>query len=609
MNRSATRLYGFALLAGLPPALLLASSCVAFHYAFDPVLGRPLWWHLYSPFAVVRWAMAWGLDEAHRAEFLRALSLDVIVWLLPAAAVRLYEMGGPMAPDERVPGALLATPRDLVAAGGFGCRWPGVAVGMHGREPLFRTAMLHTLLLGPTGAGKGVSTIIPTLLTWPHSAVVKDPKRELNQITGQLRSHLGPVFRIDPTDPRSARFNPLLAIRTGESIVTDAMTLAHILAEADDAQRDAIWSKAATLVVTALLVATRLSGEPTLATFYASMRGLMAGRIPRTADADMQSVLEEVWTAWPEKTRGSVFFNLRTRLAFLASPLVQAVFSGDDFRADDLAAGPRPVTVYICTPLNDADAMRPLHRLLLVSLMRPLTAELDHVSDGRPKVRDTLVAWDEFPSDGHIAPFETILANARGYRVWLLLGAQDQEQIERIYGEHNSIAVNCRLRIYSASLSEKSLRREQALVGSGPIVRRGRSRGSFFLSRCSRSESEASAPLVENGELMALAEDHALVFAPGLPRPAKVAKLRYYRHPAFRGLFDDKGGPSYGLAPAPRPLGAGPAPAALTLSLTAEQVDALGKRSKPGETPEAFLARFLSKAGGKPSAPPPPPSP
>ena len=61
-DASPTRLYGLALLAGLPPALLLASSCVAFHYAFDPALGRPLWWHLYSPFSVRALGVVLGHD-------------------------------------------------------------------------------------------------------------------------------------------------------------------------------------------------------------------------------------------------------------------------------------------------------------------------------------------------------------------------------------------------------------------------------------------------------------------------------------------------------------------------------------------------------------------
>ena len=47
-----------------------------------------------------------------------------------------------------------------------------------------------------------------------------------------------------------------------------------------------------------------------------------------------RTILGRVWKTWHEKTRSSVFFNLESRLSFLASELVQAVLSGDDFRAE-----------------------------------------------------------------------------------------------------------------------------------------------------------------------------------------------------------------------------------------------------------------------------------
>src|SRR5881397_2508402 len=153
VNRSPARLYGLALLAGLAPAALLASTCVAFQYGYDPALGRPLWWRLYDPLAVVRWASSWGLTPGYRAGFLSGLCLDVIVWLLPAAAVRVREMRGSLAPEERPAGSRLGTAADLKALGGFGHHGPGIVVGLDGRRPLFSTGDVHGLVLGPTRTG------------------------------------------------------------------------------------------------------------------------------------------------------------------------------------------------------------------------------------------------------------------------------------------------------------------------------------------------------------------------------------------------------------------------------------------------------------------------
>jgi type IV secretion system protein VirD4 len=176
MNRSATRLYGWALLAGLPLALLAASSCVAFHYGFDPALGRPIWWRVYNPFSVLWWAWSWGLTPTYRAGFLSGLSLDAVVWLLPAAVLRLREVREPLAAEERPAGSRLGTAADLKALGAFGHRGPGIVVGLDGKRPLYSTGDVHGLVLGPTRTGKGVNNIVPTLLTWTESALVLDFK-------------------------------------------------------------------------------------------------------------------------------------------------------------------------------------------------------------------------------------------------------------------------------------------------------------------------------------------------------------------------------------------------------------------------------------------------
>ena len=122
--------------------------------------------------------------------------------------------------------------------------------------------------------------------------------------------------------------------------MTDAQALAHMLVNPDlhVARGDTVWNDAAALVATALLVTARLSPEPTLGHFHALLHDLMAGRPVESPHPWAADMIGRVWKTWHEKTRSSVFFNLESRLAFLASELVQAVLSGDDFRADDLMA-------------------------------------------------------------------------------------------------------------------------------------------------------------------------------------------------------------------------------------------------------------------------------
>ena len=126
------------------------------------------------------------------------------------------------------------------------------------------------------------------------------------------------------------------------------------------------------------------------------------------------------------------------------------------------------------------------------------------------------------------------------------------------------------------------------------------------------SQTEAVTHLVEAGELLKLARENVVVFSPGLRRPVVLPKMRYYKHRYFRGLFASQDAPRVGLSATDRPLpatatAAAVAPSALTLSLTAEQVAAIEKKSLPGETVPDFIARLCKAAGGRPAGAPPTP--
>ena len=59
--------------------------------------------------------------------------------------------------------------------------------------------------------------MVPTLLTWTGSAVIHDIKGENWQLTSGWRQRFSHCFKFDPTDPGSARFNPLLEVRRGRT--------------------------------------------------------------------------------------------------------------------------------------------------------------------------------------------------------------------------------------------------------------------------------------------------------------------------------------------------------------------------------------------------------
>jgi type IV secretion system protein VirD4 len=88
------------------------------------------------------------------------------------------------------------------------------------------------LCFAPTRSGKGIGLVVPSLLTWPGSAIVHDIKGENWTLTAGFRARHGRVLLFDPTNnSASAAYNPLLEVRRGEWEVRDVQNVADILVD------------------------------------------------------------------------------------------------------------------------------------------------------------------------------------------------------------------------------------------------------------------------------------------------------------------------------------------------------------------------------------------
>lgn len=87
------------------------------------------------------------------------------------------------------------------------------------------------MAFAPTRSGKGVGPVVPTLLSWAGSAVIHDIKGENWQLTASWRSKFSHCLLFNPTDPKTARYNPLLEVRRGPSEVRDVENIADILVD------------------------------------------------------------------------------------------------------------------------------------------------------------------------------------------------------------------------------------------------------------------------------------------------------------------------------------------------------------------------------------------
>ena len=131
----------------------------------------------------------------------------------------------------------------------------GVVLGLHDGRYLRHDGPEHILVVAPTRSGKGVGLVLPTLLTWPGSAVVHDIKGENWALTAGWRARFSHCLLFDPTNPLSARFNPLLEVRKGADEVRDVQNIADILVDPEGAkERRDHWEKTAHALLTGTIL-------------------------------------------------------------------------------------------------------------------------------------------------------------------------------------------------------------------------------------------------------------------------------------------------------------------------------------------------------------------
>src|SRR6185312_189849 len=123
----------------------------------------------------------------------------------------------------------------------------GIVLGRHGGKLLRHQTDKHLLTLAPNRAGKGVSAIIPNLLTWPGSMLVIDPKGENAIVTARQRHRMGQAVHVlDPwgiTGLACSRFNPLLTLAPDDTdLIEDATLLADALVVPGGKAEDEFWN-------------------------------------------------------------------------------------------------------------------------------------------------------------------------------------------------------------------------------------------------------------------------------------------------------------------------------------------------------------------------------
>lgn len=536
-----------------------------------------LWqWHLAVGFDALdlRW-WQWSLDAATHPAGLPDEMLYPALWIgitgllsmfgVLALATRANNstLKGNRKGDELHGSARWAKLKDLKKARLF--RKDGVVIGgwpsWFGQiRELRHDGPEHVLVFAPTRTGKGVSLILPTLLSWRESILCLDIKGENFAKTGGWLDSIGhKVLRFEPSaSTGSARFNPLAEVRiNSEQDIADCQNIAAMIIDPDGQGMKDYWRQEGWgwLSVVLLHVIYRVRRDENRIACFDDVNTFLSGI---TGDGDAQEsddnfehiladmaafdhgkahVNKEVrrgansMMIKAPQERSGVHSTAKTQLTVFADPIIARNTATSDFRLHDLMNGDAPMALFLVVSPADKDRLRPLLRIILNLFMRRMTERMEFGS-GQTVAgykHRLLLMLDEFTSIGKLEIFEESLAFMAGYGLKAMIIVQNTEQLFKHYGRDESIMANCKIRIAFTPNKLETAKLLSDMTGKATIVQKRRSHSGRMgdLGSVSDNLAETSRPLLTADECMRLQiintegkkpiPGDALIFVAGLP--------------------------------------------------------------------------------------------
>lgn len=322
--------------------------------------------------------------------------------------------------------------------------------------PILHTGGGHLLTIAPTGAGKGVSCIIPTLLRFPGPVIVIDPKGENAAVTGERRRALGQeVVVLDPMGitgtPTPSALNPLdLIDPEGPQSIDDASMLASLLTggiERDD-PRNLFWYQRGEQLLTGLIqyVATEADEEKRNLSEVRRLLNLPTDdfiefsrhHLGRAADADVRQIAGTLINPAQEMI-GSIVGMAQNSLGFLRGDLLHRSTSRSTFDLDGITHGD-PLSIYLVIPPDKLQSHRNLLRVWVGTLMAALMRRR------APMKHNTLFILDEAAQLGPLEQLRQAITLLRGYGLQTWSFWQDHSQLSNLYPQDwQTMYNNCRV--------------------------------------------------------------------------------------------------------------------------------------------------------------------
>lgn len=478
--------------------------------------GFPLaYWH----------AWTYGQDPRYRQRILENAGLAFGMLVLFASGIALLFLAN--RPSTLHGDARFGTIRDARKARLLGKT--GLILGKLGGHVLRSNDPGHVLVVGPTRSGKGVSFVIPNGHAWAGSMVVLDIKMENHSAFAEARKAAGnEIFVFAPGSVKTHRYNPLDFVRSGPEMATDCQNIASFLTAV---QNENEWSLAARKLVAALL------GYVLTSPLYAQARTIRSAVTVISTGNDIADVLKVLVTterqylpqwviddfnqfiAIPERTRGSVLFNVANAFAPWSSELIAEATSASDFDIRELRR--RKITIFIGTPLADLESYRPLVRILFQQIHDVLMRQLP----GKDEPHQVLLMLDEFFALGRMTSLASKIAVSAGYGFWMAIILQNLSQLDELYGKatRETLIAGCATKLFVAINDNATAQYVSEALGNYTTDNRTKIIGTGITQSARISVTKIGVPLRRPEALTKMPRDKSLLLIGGT-RPMEVLK-------------------------------------------------------------------------------------
>jgi|SRR5665213_230324 len=408
---------------------------------------------------------------------------------------------------------------------------------------------VHTAVFAPTGVGKGVSCVVPFLLSSPDSAVVVDFKGENARLTAEHRRRVfgHRIVMLDPfkvVTKQSDTFNPLEFIDKDSPVAIDeSRDLAEALVIRTGQEKDPHWQDSAEAWISALISLVAQYGESndrslqTVRTLLTSPDKLeMAIKLMGASDAwdGMLARMGNQLTHFKDKELGSTLTTTNRYLRFLDTLAVADSTKTSSFDPADLRKG--KMTVYLVLPPDHMRAQSPLLRMWISSLLRAV------VRGGLQEETKIHYVLDESSSLLHLESLDDALDKYRGFGVRLQFYYQSLAQVKKCFpdGQDQTLLSNVSQVFFGINdlptaeyVSNRLGEATIAITSGGTSVGTSWSSGSNGQDSHGGSTNKSDnwqqhgRKLLKPEEVMMLHERTAITFTPGVP-PVWTTLVRYF---------------------------------------------------------------------------------